>query len=128
MREIVLLFVIIISIASCALERSNPLDPVDNDVTAPDKVIGISVSKTSSDDVIITWMPKDKADGYYVYRSLSPTGKFQRIDNGSLNASQYDSFIDDNTVPDRWYYYKMSAYVIVGNDKLEGWRSNPQTW
>ena len=44
-------------------------------------------------------------------------------------ASETDTlYIDDNIDNERNYWYKMSAYKIVEDKKLEGYRSEPKSW
>lgn len=128
MKILICIISLIILISGCALERSNPLDPVENDIKVPNEVIGISVSYNSSDEISISWLAQDDADGYYIYRCQSIDGYYQRIDDNLLNSELIDSFIDDEIIPGTWYYYKMSAYIVIDGKKLEGWRSGPKTW
>lgn len=127
MRKIGLILLIII-LAGCSLERSNPLDPVQNNVEVPSNVIGIDVSKSSSEKIEITWTAQTDADGYYVYRSMSIDGYYQRIDKDQINSGGIESYTDMEIIPGNWYYYKMSAYKWVDNRRLEGWRSGAKTW
>lgn len=118
---------LLIMLASCALKRSNPLDPIENEIQVPGEVIGINVS-FSSDEIDLTWIPQDDADGYYVYRCLSIDGYYARIDQDKLNSGLIENFTDDTIIPGQWYYYKMSAYIVIDGKRLEGWRSGPKTW
>jgi fibronectin type 3 domain-containing protein len=128
MKEITILLSLLFLFGGCALDRSNPLDPVEHDISVPKEVIGIKVSHSSSSKIDITWATQDDADGYFIYRSMSIYGHYARIDNDLLNSSEADAFIDDNIITGNWYYYKMSAYCWVDNRRLEGRRSGPKTW
>ncbi|MDP8221461.1 MAG: hypothetical protein P9X26_08950 [Candidatus Stygibacter frigidus] len=128
MKKVILLISLVIIFGSCALDRSNPLDPVAHDIEVPNEVIGINISRISSNEIEITWASQDDADGYYIYRCLSNDGSYVRIDNDKLkNSNAFDSFTDTHVIMP-WYYYKMSAYRWVGDRRLEGWRSGPKTW
>lgn len=128
MKRIISLLAALIILSSCALERSNPLDPVVNDISVPKEVIGIDISHSSSNEIDISWANQNDADGYYIYRCLSIAGLYARIDDNTLNSGSIEEFTDKNIIPGNWYYYKMSAYCLVGNRRLEGTRSGPKTW
>jgi len=128
MKNIIILTAIVLILGSCALDRSNPLDPVGNDIAVPNEVIGINISHISSNEIEITWNSQSDADGYFIYRCLSLYGSYVRIDNDQLNSGAFDSFTDTHVITRTWYYYKMSAYRLVGGRRLEGWRSGPKTW
>jgi hypothetical protein len=128
MKNIIILTAIVLILCSCALDRSNPLDPVVNDIEVPKEVIGIDISHSSSYEIDISWSSQDDADGYYIYRCLSIAGLYDRIDNDELNSGSKEDFTDKQIIPGTWYYYKMSAYRWVGNRRLEGTRSGPKTW
>ncbi|MCF7912678.1 MAG: hypothetical protein K9M99_09130 [Candidatus Cloacimonetes bacterium] len=128
MKNIIILTALVLILCSCALDRSNPLDPVVNDIEVPKEVIGINISHSSSYEIEISWASQDDADGYYIYRCLSINGLYARIDDDTINSGDKESFTDKNIIPGNWYYYKMSAYRWVGDRRLEGWRSGPKTW
>jgi len=128
MKKIILLISLVIFLGSCALDRSNPLDPVANNIEVPNEVIGINISHSSSNEIEITWASQEDANGYYIYRCLSIDGAYVRIDNDQLNSGAFENFTDTQIIAGNWYYYKMSAYRWVGDKRLEGWRSGPKTW
>ncbi len=128
MKKILIAIALTILFSNCALDRSNPLDPVENGIEVPNEVIGIDVSHSSSDKIEISWATQNDADGYYIYRCMSIDGLYDRIDDDLLNSNEIDHFVDNEIIPGNWYYYKMSAYRWVDNRRLEGWRSGPKTW
>ena len=66
-------------------------------------------------------------DGYYIYRSQSYDGLYELImDEDDETVSSYeDQGVD---IPGNFYWYKMSAYILIDEEKLEGYRSEPKTW
>lgn len=126
-KKLILVLVIAL-LAGCGLERSNPLDPVQNGIQVPNEVIGIEVSYSGSDEINLSWVAQNDADGYYIYRSMSYNGLYSRIDDDLLNSGEIDQYTDSEIISGNWYYYKMSAWKWVDNRKLEGWRSGPKTW
>jgi len=128
MKKLLFALIITIFLSSCVLKRSNPLDPMENDIKVPNEVIGIDVSKSNPDEISISWIAQEDADGYYIYRCLSIGGYYSRIDKNVLHPGDNDSFIDNSIIQGNWYYYKMSAYIDVDGRQLEGWRSGPKTW
>ncbi len=121
------LILFLMVLISCSLERSNPLDPMNSGTKAPRKVTGIEVMNIENTSIIINWNTMGDIDGFYIYRSTYFDGKYRRIAN---NISPSDSLFEDTDVelPENFYWYKMSAYKIVEEKKLEGYRSEPRSW
>jgi len=113
---------------SCSLERNNPLDPFHSGIEAPNKVSGINISVTEEDNVLIQWdaMNPNFIDGYFIYRSRTYDGLYSIIFEPDETDSLYEDI--DVIIPPNFYWYKMSAYKIVENKKLEGYRSEPKIW
>ena len=128
MKKLMFALIITIFLSSCVLKRSNPLDPMENDINVPNEVIGIDISHSNPDEISISWIAQEDADGYYIYRCLSIDGYYDRIVDTGINTGYQDSHIDNSIIPGNWYYYKMSAYIEVDGRQLEGWRSGPKTW
>ncbi len=121
------LITLILFILSCSLERTNPLDPLVSGEGYPGEVHNIHIAIPVSNSVTITWTLVSDADGYYVYRSQSYDGLYKLIgvvDDSYVNG--YEDSYDFN--PQGNFWYKVSAYSIVGGEKLEGFRSDPTTW
>ena len=112
---------------SCSLKRTNPLDPLVSGEGYPGDVHNVHVSIPVENSATITWSSVADADGYYVYRSQSYDGLYERkgiVDDQNING-YVDSF-DFN--PQVNFWYKVSAYTSVNEEKLEGFRSEPTTW
>ena len=131
MFKITIVIILSLLLISCSLERNNPLDPLSSGVQAPNKVTGINISITEEDNVLIQWdaINPDYIDGYFIYRSQAYDGLYSQLED--YHTSPTDSLFEDHDVvniPENRYYYKMSAYKIVENKKLEGYRSEPRSW
>ncbi|MCD4796979.1 MAG: hypothetical protein K8R49_07430 [Candidatus Cloacimonetes bacterium] len=119
----VILFLLIL--ISCSLDRSNPLDPLNSGKDAPRKVTGIVVTNYDNTSLVISWDTMQNIDGYYIYRSTYFDGKYRKIVN---EISHSDSLFEDTDVelPEKFYYYKMSAFKDLNGKILEGYRSEPK--
>lgn len=123
----IILIILLLFIISCSLDRTNPLDPLVSDINAPNKVTNIQVTTTVNNNIMITWNPMINIKGYYIYRSQSYDGLYKLIkDEGDHEESHYED--TDVEIPGNFYWYKMSAYIQVNGEKLEGYRSDPKTW
>ncbi len=126
MKYIILISLILFTL-SCSLDRTNPLDPMVSSINAPNKVTSIYVATTADNTIIITWDPMSTVSGYYIYRSQSYDGLYELIkDDGNISSNNYED--QDVDIPGNFYWYKMSAYILVDEEKLEGYRSEPKTW
>jgi len=124
MKNLIIILIVLLTI-SCSLDRTNPLDPLVSSEGYPENVPNIEVA-TSGNNIIITWDPMLNIDGYYIYRSYKHDGLYQLIkDEENINTFNYT---DDNVEDISNVWYKMSAYMIVNEEKLEGYRSEPKTW
>lgn len=122
------LIILLLFIISCSLDRTNPLDPLVSGKQAPPKVPNIAVETTPDNTIMITWNSMNTVDGYYIYRSQSYDGLYELITPEGINSSV--STYEDNhvVIPGNFYWYKMSAYILVDGEKLEGYRSKPISW
>ena len=121
--------ILILFTISCSLDRTNPLDPLVSNINAPNKVTNIQVVPIYATDnkIIISWNPMINISGYYIYRSQYHNGLYVLIkDEGDIEESHYEDHEVD--IPTNFYWYKMSAYIMVDGEKLEGYRSEPKTW
>lgn len=126
MKYIILISLILFTL-SCSLDRTNPLDPTVSSINAPNKVTSIYVATTADNTIIITWDPMSTVSGYYIYRSQSYDGLYELImDENDETVSSYED--QEVNIPGNFYWYKMSAYILVDEEKLEGYRSEPKTW
>jgi hypothetical protein len=85
---------------------------LDNANPGPPPPTGVTATATGSDSVQISWKPVTGADGYNVYRSLSPRSGGQPLGaraNGSLVTGT--SFTDTGLSSTTTYYYAVTAVV-----------------
>ena len=128
MKYLIIILIVLLTI-SCSLDRSNPLDPLVSGEGYPEEVPNIDVS-VSGNNIRITWTQMTNIGGYYIYRSQSYDGLFVLIkeesDDGEIPVTSYlDEEVNLST---NEYWYKMSAYIVIDGEKLEGYRSEPKTW
>ena len=126
MKYIILITLILFTI-SCSLDRTNPLDPLVSGTNAPNEVTNITIVTTENNTIIISWNSVNTVAGYYIYRSQSYDGLYKLIlDEENSSVSLYED--NDVDIPGNFYWYKMSAYILIDEEKLEGYRSEPKTW
>ncbi len=128
MKEKLLIFLIFIllTLISCSLDRSNPLDPVGN----PEIICPPDIDYLWIDNWILTWnvgiaVHNDSiycADGYYIYGAIGYNGKYDHL------STEHDTTY---SIEDAWYdlhyrWFKVSSYIIF-SDTLEGYLSKPIT-
>ena len=121
------LIILLLFTISCSLDRTNPLDPLVSGTNAPNEVTNITIVTTENNTIIISWNSVNTVDGYYIYRSQSYDGLYKLIlDEENSSVSLYeDTYV---VIPGNFYWYKMSAYILVDGEILEGYRSEPKTW
>ncbi|MCB5230594.1 MAG: hypothetical protein WCX83_02720 [Candidatus Cloacimonas sp.] len=126
---IIPLAILTLTLSSCGLKRSNPLDPIANHfIEEPGRVLGIdlTVSPTSAKPryIDIKWQKTSRAHGYYIYRARSINTSFERI--ATIDKNDVISYRDDkDIVSGRVFFYKMSAFLIYDEGTLEGQLSAP---
>jgi fibronectin type 3 domain-containing protein len=81
----------------------------NNDLDAPDD---LTISDVSHDSISLEWDSVSDADKYYVYRSDSSSGDYNRI--AVVDDTDYT---DDGLREDKTYYYKVKSYD--GDDTSE---------
>ena len=77
----------------------------------------ISVTCKKPDSATIRWSRDTDADGYTIYRSDSKYGNYKRIkriDNASC------VYTDRSAKSSKKYYYKVSAYKFMDNERITG--------
>ncbi|GAB1468006.1 hypothetical protein MASR2M64_07030 [Candidatus Cloacimonadota bacterium] len=132
LRFALFLLVLLITLSSCGLKRSNPLDPIGNpNVVVPDAVQNPTATASSAHapikSVTLRWTPNDPANtsGYYIYRGLGYFSSYTLV--GTVNDAANNSFIHSGPTViagNHFYFYKISAskfYPGAGN--LEGARA-----
>ncbi|MDD2229217.1 MAG: fibronectin type III domain-containing protein [Candidatus Cloacimonetes bacterium] len=125
------LLAMLISLSSCGLKRSNPLDPIGNSsVVIPDAVQSPSATASSAHatvkSVTLRWTPNAAANtsGYYVYRGLGYFSSYTLV--GTVNDAENNSFIHSGptVLPGYYYFYRISAFKYYpGAGNLEGARA-----
>ena len=123
----IILFTLILFVISCSLDRTNPLDPLVSGTNAPNRVTDIDVVTTENNTIIISWNSVTNVNGYYIYRSQSYDGLYELIKDEE-DPEEYHYEDNDVDIPGIFYWYKMSAYILIDEEKLEGYRSEPKTW
>lgn len=74
--------------------------------------------------VTLNWTPNSNVTGYEIYRSVSPSGTYKKIAVMPQSAGGYS---DSNLVSGGTYYYKVRAYLKVGENKfVYGYFSAPK--
>jgi fibronectin type 3 domain-containing protein len=77
-------------------------------LTAP---VSIQATTSFRTAIRVTWSPVASAAGYYIYRSASSTGPFQKIDSTEAAVYNDSAFIvDTQAVASINYYYKIQAF------------------
>lgn len=129
---ILFLIIILLTVTSCGLRRSNPLDPLGNpDVIIPDPVVGITVNTSATNQVprtvTLRWTANSPSNtsGYYIYRALGYFASYALIDSIGVNSYIHSSANDPSVMPGD-YYYRISAYKGYPGGNLEGRKSEPQ--
>jgi len=87
---------------------------IANFVQIPDEPYSISVT-SSVGGINIDWYYVPNATGYYIYRSTSPYGTYDRI-----GISDKNYYVDYDIQMGATYYYRVSAY----NGNVEGEKSD----
>ena len=128
----IMLILLTVFLDSCSLKRSNPLDPNGNeDIIVPEPVTGITYTTSSQNQipcwVKITWTANNEnnTDGYCIYRGMGYYSSYTLVGDVTTNEFMHSSADDPSVQPKIDYYYRISAYKICPEGKLEGRRSEP---
>ena len=126
MRTLFTVLALATLLAGCTLERNNPLDPKNSGVEAPKEVINIQISASGAGSTVkwveVSWTGRAEDAGYYIYRGMSYTGRFQRLEENGIPTSASIVYPDNSVFSGNTYYYKVSAFNDSG---LEGPISSP---
>jgi uncharacterized membrane protein YqaE (UPF0057 family) len=77
---------------------------------------GLTATAASSSSITVSWDPVPGADEYYVYRSTSISGTYDKV-----GTSDYTLYVDDGLSANTIYYYKVSYYLgNYGESLLSG--------
>jgi len=82
------------------------------------KVNGVKSVGYTYNKAKVTWSQVSGASGYEVYRALSKTGKYKRVN--TVSGGKTLSYIDTGLTTGTGYYYKVRAYRNVNNKKVYG--------
>ncbi len=88
----------------------------------PTKVANLKVGETTKTAITLQWDTMSGVEGYYLYKSVSNGDNYallQQIADPSVTTYQ-DTQVEPNGV----YYYKISAYLTVNGEILEGAHSD----
>lgn len=120
-----LILLVTLLVASCSLDRKNPLDPSGNSsIVTPRRVVGLRFEKTTAPSLStrLQWerIPSNEAHGYYVYRAKSLHSKKVNIavipDNNTNNYEDYEGLVENEQ-----FFYWVSAYIeYPPHGRLEG--------
>lgn len=122
-----LLFILLL-LASCSLERNNPLDPLGNpDIEIPNTVTNLvpypSPAGAPQKYVYLQWIwdppISDLQYGFKVYRSNAYFSKYEVV--GEISTPYYNHV---NVMPGD-YWYKVSAFISYEDGDLEGRACDP---
>ncbi|MEI7749704.1 MAG: YDG domain-containing protein [Candidatus Moraniibacteriota bacterium] len=88
------------------------------DTTNPDEVKDLDATyRPLTKDVLLTWDAKDSdIEKVYIYRGAT---RHFTMDSGSRVAKQDkndETYVDDNVIPGKTYYYKLVSHDSVGNE------------
>ncbi|MDD3212619.1 MAG: fibronectin type III domain-containing protein, partial [Eubacteriales bacterium] len=81
-----------------------------------DSPSGLSAVATSASTVHLSWSRTSGASGYYLYRSATENGTYNKIKY--LGSSYYLSYNNTGRTADTTYYYKIRAFRYVGSTKI----------
>ncbi len=117
-----LIIITFVGICACSLKKSNPLEshafPGDVDWADTDPIVATA---TGGRRIVIRWKEAKNAVGYYVYRSMSYNGRYDRLDDGDIHSvntgsNELYTYTDHAIQLNRLYYYKVSAYNDAGGE------------
>lgn len=125
MKKLLLIPLLLIALAACDLERSNPLENTPEPGIVHDIQLLILNTGDEQKTVHVSWSPVNNADGYHIYRALSHGGMYDKIGPETGIPPSDSLYYNDssNVFAGHTYWYKMSAFNEFG---LEGTLSTAQ--
>lgn len=75
----------------------------------------LSAEGTSTESILLNWTGVQNASAYNVYRSLSPTGPLDFVNQVEAYALSYS---DEGLTPNTTYYYKVVAVSSTGEEGI----------
>ncbi|MEO9964862.1 MAG: hypothetical protein ABJF11_03685 [Reichenbachiella sp.] len=96
-------------------QRSEPIEVLFQDVTAPPFPINVTIDSDSM-KVFLEWenIENEDIDGIHIYRSPKSDGPYERVNINSLDP-RTQSYIDSVYIPGPYYYY-VASHDILGNE------------
>ena len=82
------------------------MSPDIRPLAAPAQPANLTAQALDATSIQLTWDAVAGADGYTVYRSLTPDGTFTEVNNSATNT-----YTDEGLLPNTVYYYKVAAYT-----------------
>ena len=78
----------------------------------------ISLSKTKTKKIVISWKATSGASGYEIYRASSPKGKYTKIK--TINGRKTVKYTDSKVKKGKTYYYKVIPFIKKGKKIIRG--------
>jgi hypothetical protein len=127
-KYIFILLLLPLFFSGCGLKRSNPLDPNAHNIDVPNPVTGLTAAPSPANSenhfVRLTWnkLPITNATGYFIYMGKTYNGEYTRVFDFPNSGSSGEATLQwtDNSVVPGDYFYKMSSYRTIHNQRLEG--------
>lgn len=88
----------------------------------PTKVANLKVGETTKTAITLQWDAMSGIEGYYLYKSASTEENYTLIQQ--IADSSVTTYQDAQVEPNGVYYYKISAYLTVNGEILEGVHSD----
>jgi hypothetical protein len=98
------------------------------DVSLPVQMTEMKATASAKEGIVLTWTTESEVNnaGYYVWRSETENGKYQRLStvliSGQGNSSSKTgySFSDPNATAGKTYWYKIEAVSTDGRSEFHG--------
>lgn len=104
--------------AEITYEAGSDTTPPAEEIKAPAAPEGVKAQvKTISNNIKLSWKKVKNCDGYRVYRYSSSSGKY--ILKKTVKGSR-TYYTDKKLKSNKTYRYKVCAYKLQGNNKVEG--------
>jgi hypothetical protein len=128
-----LLCIVTVILISCSLDKSNPLDPIDNpDVFYPPEIEFANVNATQHfpgyelkwyvGKYVTATYDSIEASGYYLYGAMEYNSQYNVIAIKNKRDTTFN--VEDLYHVPGFHWFKVSSYIVY-TDTLEGHRSKP---
>jgi len=107
--------------ASNHLGESSQSSPVSATITLsiPNAPMNVSADASSAYSITVSWSAVSGATGYYVYRSSSSSGSYNRVGT----VASYTAYIATGLSANTTYYFRVSAYNSAGEGSQSSYTS-----